>query len=72
MEDDKIDFALAMYACAYEINQHFTPIYQLDTARTLRGMGDVCCKSKNRLNEAVQYYQDALKVLKRIYNEISG
>jgi hypothetical protein len=72
MGDDEIDFALAMYACAFEINQHLAPIYQLDAAKTLRGMGDVCCKAKEKSNEATHYYQEALKVLKRMHTKISG
>ncbi len=71
MEDDKIDFALAMCACAYEINRKFTPVYQIDTAKTLRGMGDVCCKAKDKTNEAIQYYQDALRLLKQLYTRMS-
>ncbi len=72
MGSDEIDLALAMYACAFEINQHSAPIHQLDAVKTLRGMGDVCCKVGERTDEATKYYQEALKLLKRLYTTVYG
>ncbi len=67
----EIDLSLAMYTCALEINQDFTPIYQLETVITESRLGDLFAKTGQH-DEALIQHKNALNHLKHLYKNLSG
>ena len=68
---EEMDLALAMYATALDINQHFTPIYQFETVITKNRLKELYMKI-GQPEEAMIHYKNALNLLKHLYTNIEG
>ena len=66
-----MDLALAMYSCALDINQYFTPIYQFETVITENRMKELYIKAGQK-DEAQLHYKNALNLLKHLYTIMYG